>query len=230
MKLNIFKLPPVEERSAQMTQNFLRRVFLPPRFTYYSDDTYILYECARTCFFMTGVLLVLNWVSFLFKIKLNLYFFEIDLTGHLFVRQFAWQFCSYTSAIIQGIITPYYVLKYFYNINPKQVDVTWWYVQIKPDSKKRRIKAIPWYLFGFTVVLFGLPLMSISPFYILDKTFLYHLGKSVYFMVVLQGVYWVLFSGLPVYMIFFGATLYRYIGPYSGSLSSSSIKEGKQNA
>lgn len=57
----IFGLPLIEER--KMSQGFLRRTFLPVRFTVRSDDTYIYYQCAKTCFALTGVVLFLHWAA-----------------------------------------------------------------------------------------------------------------------------------------------------------------------
>lgn len=222
----LLKLPPLEER--KMSQGLLRRVFLPWQFTKRSDDTYIYYLCARTSFFVTGALLFLHWISLVFQIEINLLFFTITLPETYFIEPFARSFSDYISLILLCTVIPFYLLKYFYNINPKKVDVLWWVVKIQLNTKKSRVRMIAWLitllstflivgLYSYTAILFW---MSYQAFNDLHSSFGFLLFNSIFYLI--------LYSGFSLYIVFTLVALYRYIGPYTGQLSSNSIYQGEQ--
>lgn len=220
----LFALPPIEKR--RMSQGFLRTHFLPQRFTLRSDDTYIYYLCARDCFFVTTALLFLNWVSLVWQIDFDLYFFRIDLPEKGFIEAFANTFPFYTSTLLLCTMVPFYLFKLFYNVNPKKVDVLWWVVKFSPKFKKSRWKVIAYFFYILAISLVSLFVANLSVFYYEDKL---SLEDSYGFMLVLFFVFCALFSIMPMVTAFSIAALYRYIGPYEGPLSSSSIREGEQS-
>lgn len=220
----LFALPPIEKR--RMSQGFLRTHFLPQRFTLRSDDTYIYYLCARDCFFVTTALLFLNWVSLVWQIDFDLYFFRIDLPEKGFIEAFANTFPFYTSTLLLCTMVPFYLFKLFYNVNPKKVDVLWWYPNISQKSKKSRWRVIPAFIFIMII-------MALITF--CGQGFALYYGErlslmdSYPFMMVVFILLLACFSIASFHVIFSIAALYRYIGPYEGPLSSSSIREGKQS-
>jgi len=223
---NIFELPPVDQR--QMSRGFLRRFFLPWQFTEKSDDTYIYYLCARACFLISGVLLLLNWISLIFQININLYFFKISLPSENFIEAFSYSFPFYTPTLLLVTVIPFYLIKFFYNINPKKVDVMWWYKNISQNTKLSRLRVICIFLFMLTVSTGGLYMAFGAPLFLMSYSAFGDLSSSYVFLLIISILYSIFYSGLPMYTIFSSSVLYRYIGPYSGKLSSSSIRKGEQ--
>jgi hypothetical protein len=222
----ILSLPPVEER--KMSQGWLRRTFLPPRFTLYSDDTYIYYQCARTSFYITGILLFLNWVSLIWQVNFDFHFFEIDLPKKDFIVAFAHSFPFYTATILLCTVVPFYLVKLLYNVNPKKVDVTWWYTNVTYRTKGKRYKMVPLFLFMFLVTTVGAYIAFGAPLFLMSYSAFGDLGSSYPFYLLTNLLYWLFYSGIPMYAVLSVAVLRRYIGPYTGELSSKSIQGGKQ--
>ncbi len=227
MLKKIFSLPPVEKR--KMSQQFLARAFRPLRFTTYSDDTYIMYQCGVVSFIVALCLQFLYLVSLLLDIDINLYFFTISLPKYYFIAPYAISFTHNMSVILYTVIVPFFLVKYFYNINPKKVDVAWWDIKASEKLRKSRIGMIARGLFLFivtNVIYFG---SFALPLFLMKYSLFAGLHSSLLFFIFLSLLYLILYYGFPSYVIVSVAILYRYIGSYSKIISSSSIREGKHN-
>ena len=220
----IFRLPSIGSR--RMSRGWFRKFFFPWRFTERSDDTYLYYLCARTSFMVTTGLLALNWISLIFDLKLNFYFFNIYLNPDKFVESFSLEFPEYTSSILMLVVIPYYLVRFLWNINPKQLDILWWYNNISEKTKRKRVRVIPIFLFLLLSLISTMLLAFALPFYLI-----LNLGfspTSYLFFIVVCALFLVCFTVAPMYIIFSIIALYRYVGPYKNKYSSNSIQGGEQ--
>src|SRR6266849_2560921 len=80
--LRFFVLPPVEKR--RMVGGVIKQ-YNYPNFTKEADDTYIYYLVMKYSFFVAAFFSFLYWVSYIFKTKLNLFFFTIDVWHYNFL-------------------------------------------------------------------------------------------------------------------------------------------------
>ena len=211
-----------------MSQGLLRRVFLPQKFTVRSDDTYIYYLCARMSFVVTTVLLFLNWISLIFQVDIDLFFFEINLPRKNFIEVFAYSFPFYTATSLFCFIIPFYLVKFFYNVNPKKVDVTWWYHNIRKETKQKTIQMIILYCLNGVIAIVGGYIAFGLPLFILSYSIFDSLKFSYFYLLLISLLFCVIYSIVSYLFLLSIIGLYRYIGPYSGGLSSHSIQRGVQ--
>lgn len=223
LKKYLFTLPDWEDRN--MSQGWIVRTFLPPRFTRRSDDTYILYQCAKLGVFVTLFLLFLNFISLISNINFDFYLFKVDLQDMFFIEEFAKNFPLYTSTIIVLSVLPFYMVKYFYNINPRKVDVTWWYSYIWPGAKEQKKVMIKRGLKLIIVPLLAMYLGSFLPLWILE--YYPSLHSSYVFYAAINIIYLILYSSV-FYVIFGAAVTYRYMGSGAIILNNNSIYKGEQ--
>lgn len=222
----IFGLPPIEDR--KMSQNYWARTFRPPRFTKRSDDTYIMYQCGVVSFIAALCFQVLSFISIVFQIEFDLYYFKIALPSENFIVPYAVSFSLYVSTILFTTIIPFFLVKYFYNINPKKVDVAWWNHKMSEKQKNNRAGMIVKAIFLFVIMPFVTFGAFALPLLLMKYAIFENAHSSLLFFMFLSWFNLVIYYGGSSYTILSIAILYRYIGSYSGEISSSSIRKGVQ--
>lgn len=222
----LFELPPKSGR--RFSNNKVVNFFLPSLFSPNSDDTFIYYLCAKATFYVTLVVLLLHLLSLGLGFSFDLGFFEIVVNRGRLFESFSVNVAHLTATLIITVVVPFYVFKVLYNLDPKKVDVLWWYKQVQQQVKTKTWAIVVRFLPFLTVLVISLYKIHWAVFFIVDPKNLDNELVSAIKLLLPSAIYLFFNSFVAVYVVFSIVVLYRYVGKRSSQISSNWIIEGDQ--
>lgn len=135
----IFRLPPVEQRP-DITKSFIKTLTCPMSTTRKKDDTYIYFQCALTTFVFCAFISLLFFWMYLKQTGIEIGSFKIPFTSEKNYVQFFNEYSKTVSPILLYVILPFFVIKFRWNINPKEYDVLWFSPAFRTRQERKRKK------------------------------------------------------------------------------------------
>lgn len=222
----LFELPPKSDR--HFSNNQVVKFFLPTLFSPNSDDTFIYYLCAKTSFYVTLVVLLLHLLSLGLGFSFDLGVFKIVVNSERFFESFSINVVHMTATLIIIAVVPFYVFKVLYNLDPKKVDVLWWYKQVRQQVKTKTWAIVVRFLPFLTVLVVSIYKIHWAVFFIIDPKKLDNESFSAIQLILPSAIYLFFNPFVAVYIVFSIVVLYRYAGKHSAQISSNWIIEGDQ--
>jgi hypothetical protein len=168
---------------------------------------------------------LLHWLSFLTGTAINFHFFKIDIPKTNYIEPFAESVSSIMIPIVLYVIVPFYAIMFFYNINPKKVDIAWW-TFYRHKTKRSRLRMISVGLFLGAVFLINiLYTYGAIIHFSLSNTF----NRNNYIFFTLSFLFNCFsYSFFSFGLIFCISCLWRYIGKFEGNPTSYEIVNNTQ--
>ncbi len=212
----IFKLPPIEDRP-NLYQNWRRvlvKFFPLPRLTAQKDDLYIYFQVFSTVAIVCLLFSLILFSTFIFGKDVDLLLFKVNIHPVDNLYKIIIQYNMIVSNIALWGVYPFFMIKFFWNINPKKFDLAAYNYKLDDNQLGRNRWKI---LFLYSLSGLGGWILIHCPYYLV-KGFglgLYYSESIVSAIFYFALISWSICIGLT---IMFVATLfiYRYVGPYEG--------------